>query len=254
MAIEHVLQLAPIHVPAAYEHVVARLRRAIWLGELIPGERLPTEREMAEGFAVSRLTIREALRVLQGEGLITIRRGSGGGSTIASKEMTATQRRNALIEARDQLREVHEIRLGIEPLAARLAAERSSAGNIAELRQKQQALLDSTDLASFRRADSEFHLAVAAASGNALLEKSVEDARSTLFIALDLHEFEVVKHTSASAHGDIVDAIAAREGERAAEAMAVHIEQAWAEIEAVIDGTPTTAAKPPNRKRSPRRT
>lgn len=251
MGSEHVLQLAPIHVPAAYEHVVARIRRAIWLGELIPGERLPPEREMAEGFEVSRLTIREALRVLQGEGLITIRRGSGGGSTVTSKQMSATQRRSALIEARDQLREVHEIRLGIEPLAARLAAERASTEQIAALEHKQQALTDSTDLASFRRADSAFHLAIAAASGNTLLEQAVEDARSSLFIVVDVQEFDVVKETSARAHGDIVTAIARHDGDRAAALMASHIEQAWSEISAVIDGKPTSAAA--KRKRTARR-
>lgn len=253
MGSEHTLQLAPIHVPAAYEHVVARLRRAIWLGELIPGERLPPEREMAEGFEVSRLTIREALRVLQGEGLISIRRGSGGGSTVTSKQMSAAQRRSALIEARDELRDVHEIRMGIEPMAARLAAERASAGQIAALEDKQEALANSTDLSSFRRADSGFHLAVAAASGNKLLAQSVEDARSSLFIVVDVQEFDVVKDTSARAHGDIISAIAAHDGDRAAELMASHIEQAWAEISAVIDGKPTAAASPAKRKRNARR-
>lgn len=252
MGTEHTLHLAPIHVPAAYEHVAARLRQAIWLGKLIPGERLPPEREMAEGFEVSRLTIREALRVLQGEGLITIRRGSGGGSTITSKPMTAAQRHNELIDARDRLLEVHEIRLGIEPVAARLASERATAEQIAQLEQKQQALVDSTDLASFRRADSLFHLAIAAASGNRLLEQAVEDARSALFIVIDVHEFEVVKHTSARAHGDIVEAIAGREGERASALMASHIEQAWAEISAVIDGEPTSTAKVSKAKRAKR--
>jgi len=252
MGTEHALRLAPIHVPAAYEHVAARLRRAIWLGELIPGERLPSEREMAEGFEVSRLTIREALRVLQGEGLIAIRRGNGGGSTITSKQVTAAQRHNELIEARHRLLEVHEIRLGIEPMAARLAAERATAEHIAQLEQKQLALVDSDDLASFRRADSAFHVAIAAASGNRLLERAVEDARSALFIVIDVHEFDLVKHTSAHAHGDIVQAIAGRKGERAATLMASHIEQAWAEISAVIDGEPTSAAKVSKAKRAKR--
>jgi len=250
MGTEHALHLAPIHVPAAYEHVAARLRRAIWLGELIAGERLPSEREMAEGFEVSRLTIREALRVLQGEGLITIRRGNGGGSTITSKQVTSAQRHNELVEARHRLLEVHEVRLGIEPMAARLAAERATAEHIAQLEQKHSELIDSDDLASFRRADSAFHVAIAAASGNRLLEQAVEDARSALFIVIDVHEFDLVKHTSAHAHGGIVRAIARRKGERAATLMASHIEQAWAEISAVIDGKPTTTAKASKRARS----
>lgn len=223
-------------MPAAYEQVVARLRRAIWLGELLPGERLPSERTMAEGFEVSRLTIREALRVLQGEGLITVRRGNSGGSTVTYPKMTAQQRHHTLVEARDHLRDVHEVRMGIEPAAARLAAERATEAQLARLQACQQQLLESADVPSFRRVDSVFHMTIAEASGNTLLSNAVEDARSTLFMGFDVHEFEVVKNTSANAHGGIVAAISARDGHRAAELMTEHLVEAWAEIEAVIDG------------------
>ena len=73
---------SPLHVPAAHEYVLARLRRAIQLGEVLPGERLPWERELAEIFKVSRITVREALKVLQTEGAIESRRGQGGGNVV----------------------------------------------------------------------------------------------------------------------------------------------------------------------------
>lgn len=240
--------MAPIHVPAAYEHIVTRLRRAIWLGELIPGERLPSERALAEGFEVSRLTIREALRTLQGEGLLTIRRGSSGGAIVASKDMTAEQRHRLLLESREQLRHVHEIRQGVEPMAARLAAQRATSDQLDRLRSCQDELLASTDVSSFRRADSAFHMTVAHASGNPLLSTAVEDARSTLFIALDAQHFDVLKLTSANAHQAIVQAIEAKDPDRAAQLMSEHLDEAWSEIEAVIDGP----AKPA-RKRTPRK-
>lgn len=235
MPVDIGLELTPIHVAAAYEQVVARLRRAIWLGELLPGERLPSERAMAEGFEVSRLTIREALRVLQGEGLIAVRRGNSGGSMVTFPQMTAQQRHRTLVEARGRLRDVHEVRLGIEPVAARLAAERATDTQIARLHACQQQLLDSIDVPSFRRADSAFHMTIAEGSGNAMLYNNVEDARSTLFMGFDVHEFAVLKNTSANAHGGIVAAISARDGRRAAKLMTKHLEEAWAEIEAVID-------------------
>lgn len=232
------LELAPLHVPPAYEHVANRLRRAIWLGELIPGERLPSERALAEGLEVSRLTIREALRTLQGEGLITIRRGASGGATIALSEPSAEQRHRLLVEARDHMRDVHEVRQAIEPMAARLAAERITDGQLAALRAHQDEIFTTTGVSSFRRTDSAFHMTIAQASGNPLLAKAVEDARSALFVMFDTSNFEVLKASSGKAHQKILDAIAVGNGDEAAALMSVHLAEAWAEIEAVIDSTP----------------
>ena len=75
-------RLVPLTIPAAYEHVVEPIRRMITLGEVLPGEHLPTERVLAESFQVSRVTVREALRILQGEGLIESRRGPGGATVL----------------------------------------------------------------------------------------------------------------------------------------------------------------------------
>src|ERR1700747_3390627 len=72
-------RLVPVTVPAAYESVVPRIRWMITLGEVLPDEHLPTERALAESFQVSRVTVREALRILQGEGLIDARGRPGGG-------------------------------------------------------------------------------------------------------------------------------------------------------------------------------
>src|SRR5262245_21338895 len=72
--------LGRIEKPAAYELVVNQLKRAIHLGSYVPGDKLPPERALAEQLGVSRVTTREALRVLQGEGYISV--GSGGTSVI----------------------------------------------------------------------------------------------------------------------------------------------------------------------------
>ena len=70
--------MRPLVTPSAYAAVVERIRRALALGVLLPGERLPAERALAEELGVSRVTVREALRVLQGEGLLVTKRDSGG--------------------------------------------------------------------------------------------------------------------------------------------------------------------------------
>ena len=70
---------APVRTANAFEQTVERLGRAIRMGLLAPGERLPSERDLAERLALSRSTVREALRVLQEAGYLEARRGRGGG-------------------------------------------------------------------------------------------------------------------------------------------------------------------------------
>lgn len=225
----------PVHVPPAYEYIVARVRSAIWSGELIPGERLPSERSLAEGCAVSRLTIREALRTLQGEGLITVKRGSAGGAIVSASETTAAQRHRLVVESREALRDAHEVREGVEPIAARLAAQRIDGEHAERLAACHADLLDSADVPSFRRADSGFHLTIATSTQNALLADVVRDARARLFMTFDVQEFKVLKSTTVEAHAAILAAIEGRDGDRAARLMAAHLEEAWQEVVSVLD-------------------
>ena len=69
--------------PRVHEAVADQIRQAIFSGLLTPGHKLPPEREMAERFQTSRVALREALRALEKEGMITIKRGSGGGAFVA---------------------------------------------------------------------------------------------------------------------------------------------------------------------------
>lgn len=225
----------PVYVPAAYEHVVSRLRSAIWLGELVPGERLPSERALAEGLAVSRLTVREALRTLQGEGLLAVKRGSAGGATVMRSEMSQAERRRLVLGSRRVLCEAQEVREAIEPLSARLAAERASKEEIEDLERSYDDLLASGDTPSFRRADSAFHLAIADASHNLILAAVVKEARTKLFMLFDVQKFEVVKSTTVNAHAGILDAIKGKDGAQAAKLIAAHLEESWRELLAVLD-------------------
>jgi GntR family transcriptional regulator, transcriptional repressor for pyruvate dehydrogenase complex len=229
------LSLTPVQVPAAYEHVVERLRRSIWLGQVVPGDRLPSERELAEAFGVSRVTIREALRVLQGEGLIKSRRGNGGGTVIRDLEYSRAERVMHMLRSREQLGHVHQLRLAVEPMAAALAAAHATADEIARLEETQCALFASTGVDAFRRADSAFHLGVAAASANPILAEVIEDARAKLFVVLDVADFEVRQETSGRAHAQILAAITEHDAPRAEQLMKQHLEDAWAEITAIID-------------------
>src|SRR5688572_12085249 len=106
--------LAPLDVPPAYAAVVDRLRRSIALGIVAPGERLPSERALAAGLGVSRVTVREALRVLQGEGIIVTKRGGAGGAIVTPRAMTAEDVRADFARTRPRIEQVFEFRLAVE--------------------------------------------------------------------------------------------------------------------------------------------
>jgi GntR family transcriptional repressor for pyruvate dehydrogenase complex len=221
--------LRPLDAPPAYAAVVDRVRRAVALGALLPGDRLPPERVLAEGLQVSRVTVREALRVLQGEGLLITKRGSSG--TIVSPSVTGFDLED---DYDHKIAEVFELRLAVETMAAQLAAERGALDDISALDSCQEALELSSDVHTFRRADSKFHLTVARMSGNAMLRQAIEDARASVFSRLDRLNFAVIYESSIRGHAAVIDAIKARDPMAAAAAMAAHIEEARDEVIAVF--------------------
>jgi GntR family transcriptional regulator, transcriptional repressor for pyruvate dehydrogenase complex len=116
-----------VRIPKASELVADAIRAQIASGEVVGGSALPNETELMGEYAVSRQTVREALRVLETEGLIEVQRGAGGGARVRSPDIDAASRHCALLL---QLRgatiaDVYEVRLMLEPTAARLAAERA---------------------------------------------------------------------------------------------------------------------------------
>src|SRR3989304_4981646 len=79
--------VASIKGPRASQEIVHQLRQAIYLGRLCPGDKLPPERELARQFESSRVTVREAIRSLELAGLVSVKRGSGGGAFIADVDL-----------------------------------------------------------------------------------------------------------------------------------------------------------------------
>src|SRR2546423_15685560 len=122
--------LAPITLRTAGERIAERLVTAIALGEFVPGQRLPAERDLAAMLEVSRTTVREALQRLQAAGYVTARRGRGGGTFVqtgagpGSDEMI----KRTLGPAWDELTELLDYRRLIEEQIARTAAERRVPG------------------------------------------------------------------------------------------------------------------------------
>jgi DNA-binding FadR family transcriptional regulator len=85
-------QFAPVHPPKTADLVVAGVRDAIRAGDLQPGSRLPAEKALAAHYGISRPTLREALRILEHQELITVRRGARGGAAVRTPGIEPVRR------------------------------------------------------------------------------------------------------------------------------------------------------------------
>ena len=150
-----------------YEQIAERLAADIRSGLLAPGERLPSERELAKALEVSRASVREALAALQLRGVVETRAGAG---TFVTAEQPATQTETPHDASPSA---VLEARLQLEPAVARLAAARAQADPAVEnLLAAMEAATDSEDpvaRATWNASDRLFHRQLAAMTGNPVL-------------------------------------------------------------------------------------
>jgi DNA-binding FadR family transcriptional regulator len=207
----------PIKATRAHEAVLAQLQQKILEGELAAGDRLPSEREMMATFGVSRPTIREALRVAESLGLVTVRHGDPGGPRVLGQPSIGLSRiLDGLLSAeRTSVGELLEARMALEGAAARLAATRSAA-ELGALEEAYRAMAEAPDFEQFVEADALFHQRVAEVGGNRLLvviltalrEPIVRLIATTLSGATAERDRTKILHT----HGEILEAIRAGNG------------------------------------------
>jgi GntR family transcriptional repressor for pyruvate dehydrogenase complex len=155
------------------QQIADELRALIVSGELVEGDSLGHEPDLVERFGVSRPSLREALRILETEGLITVVRGVRGGVVVHEPDQRMTARTAALVlQARNvALADVFEARALIEPIAARaIAGQRSRKAAAKELRTlvaQQEACIEDPD--AFGEANAAFHQRLVALGGNQTL-------------------------------------------------------------------------------------
>ena len=219
----------PVRPVNAFEETVERLLQAIHLGVVAPGERLPAERELAARLAVSRVTLREAIRALAEAGFLESRRGRYGGTFVTTSLPAPPEPPDpGALAARlvdGGLDDVLVLRSVLETGAAAAAAARHlSAQECARLRGH----LEETRAAGrsdYRRMDSRLHLAVAELAGSAALTAAVAEQRmrvNELLDAIPLLERNIA-HADEQ-HERVVEAICAGDPDRARLAMAEHLE------------------------------
>jgi len=160
----------PLRHAPAYRALSAEVERMILSGQLKPGDPLPTETALAERFGVNRSTVREAIRLLEQEGLVS--RTAGRRLQVAMPGLfdLAPRATRALLLQHVTFLELWEVALTLEPLAARLAASKRGEEDVAAL----AANMKATVRAISRRQptaelDVAFHATVARASGNRML-------------------------------------------------------------------------------------
>src|SRR3954471_12837074 len=162
------IQLSPMNVPKGSDVLANELRERILSGEYPEGTPLPPERELVVQTRMSRTTVREALRILEVQGLIRIKAGRAGGAFVQKPgEESVASSLELLIRGRQiRLASVHETREAIEPSCARLAALHRTAGDLKRLDAANEAIAAGGDLDTFLRANVDWHIAVATAGQN----------------------------------------------------------------------------------------
>jgi GntR family galactonate operon transcriptional repressor len=192
------------------EQVLQEMRRLIVEDYPAPGSRLPKEAELAERFQVSRIVIREAMKILEDRGMVDIRAGRGT-LTVAPKPDRVKE--SLLLLFRDQpmptveeMESMLELRQVLEETSANLAAVRATAQDLQEIEEALNGMEeDGRDLKATIEADLRFHRAVMRAAHNPYLELVLDPVMSAFLQQIKLTNF----HTGIDLHRHIFDEIKA---------------------------------------------
>lgn len=222
--------------------VADHLANAI-LTEMTPGTSLPSEAELASQYAVSRLTVREAVKLLAGRGLLELSRGKR--ATVREPDGSAFSDFLASMMRSDSkgLFDLVEVRLSLEVQSATLAAKRASRAGLAAIESALQGMRDAASEPDgetrFHDFDVGFHEAVVLASGNRVLGYLFEAMAGPLRegIAISRHGHTNRGHTlsdTIDAHQRILDAIRSGNARSAGEAMRLHLKDTERDIRTAL--------------------
>lgn len=217
----------PVHQARASGEIVAQIERAIFDGELRSGDRLQSERELAEQFGVSRITVRDALRVLEARGLVRVKVGATGGAFVAETnvDQVAESISTMILLKRMTLSQLAEARTIVETATAELAAQRAddaAIGKLSEMVERGRRVV--REHLPHTEASMDFHVALAEASRNELLQATVRAYRDLLMQTLrDMRDVRSARVTQ-KAHEEILEAIRAHDPEATRQLVLVHLQ------------------------------
>ncbi|MFI6081244.1 FadR/GntR family transcriptional regulator [Streptomyces sp. NPDC051217] len=212
-------------VHSVSDALVAHLEQMIALGELVAGDRLPAERDLADSLSVSRTSLREALHQLEAKHLIERRPGRGTVVLAPPPQVEDLYATLADLSGADrELTDVAELRTVIEPKIAEFAALRATSADLLQMDGILRATDENLRGARSLELDVQFHLTLARASHNPLLTALTTMVSSwTTPVRKDSHRSREGRRVSLAGHREIRDAIKARDPASAAHAMRLHL-------------------------------
>jgi len=164
------MKLKPVKTKKIYEEIVEQIRLLVAEGQLKAGDRLPSERDLAERLQVSRASVREALSALEMMGLLEIRSGEGTYIKHVNIDSIVAPLAWVLSMEKDMVLELLEVRKILETQAAMLAAERAEPEELKEIGEALAGMKEDLDRNRLGDAsDHAFHYAVARATHNKIL-------------------------------------------------------------------------------------
>jgi GntR family transcriptional repressor for pyruvate dehydrogenase complex len=211
-------QFQPVQPVRAYQRIVEQIEEALARGDLTPGQRLPSERELVAQFAVSRSTVREALRVLESNGVVRSRPGDPNGPEILPFSSSALRKQVARLARVDELSlsELLGFRMIMDGAAIQVASRLRTPEQLDELEATLVAMRDAIDV-DF----AAFHELIARISRNSLIQTCNDVVRG---VVLGLISDKIAHAPNSRAlmleslhhHAEVVDAIRAGNGHAAA--------------------------------------
>ena len=225
------MDFRPIQTKKIYEQIVEQIRQLMENGNLKPGDKLLSERELAEKLQVSRASVREALRALEMMGFVEIKVGGGTFIKESSTEGIILPLAMFISIEKGSFFEIYEIRKIFETAAAHLAAERATPVDLAKIEvnlERMKAAMEEDDSEKGEDMDAAFHFSIAEATQNSWLfrllntisdsiHKTISAARRQLYMTPGHPQILIEQHT------DIYRAIRDRNPDLAEKAMLDHL-------------------------------
>jgi DNA-binding FadR family transcriptional regulator len=237
--------LAPLRLRNAGEQIADRLVTAIALGEFVPGQRLPSERELAALLGVSRASVRDALHLLAAAGYVDIQRGRTGGAYVQLSwgSESADMVRRTLVFHWQHFEALLDLRRLIEPLIARTATERRTPEDLAEIRRALTDYVEAEDREASRAADQDLHTAIARATHNEYLVSISGQIRAELSLGFQAEPYsDAIRRTAIVQHTRLVETIEAGDPAAAAAIAAEHFSLTETALRELVERVATDPA------------
>lgn len=213
-------------------------------GVLLPGERLPSERELSRTFGVGRSAVRDALKPLTLLGIIEVRQGDGTYLRATESELLPKAVEWGLLLGERRAVDLVEARRHIEVALATLAAQRRSEEDLRDMRRLLRQMQDAGSDDEFIEADMAFHLRLAEAAGNSVLAGILTNIRSLIQVWITRVTYAADSVApSYQEHVPIMEAVETGDPVAAAAAMGAHLDSAGAKLNKTLEAERATSAE-----------